>query len=169
MFHVALTFEIDLPHEWQQHDLLTDAGDALLPQQVVSSLSEVAAPDRTGQLLIARVLLAESPGEPPLTAGLVVSLAGVDAEPSCDDKAFGAAEVAAMELPVGAGLRVKSLAAQEVLPDIVVPTVLSVQFLVVTDHGLLILTFTTAQGDPAAPWEQLFDAIAATARFAKEH
>jgi hypothetical protein len=164
----ALSFEIGLPPRWQQIDLLAEPGETLLPPEISGALSEISSPARPGRLLLARALVATAADALPVTAGLAISLAHVDSEPSADDGSFGDAEVAAVQLPAGAGLRVQTCAPKQVVPGLTAASFLSVKYLVVTELGLLILAFTTAQGSPSEEWEQLFAAIAATARFVVE-
>jgi hypothetical protein len=160
-------FEIAVPPGWQQLDLLAKIPDPAVPSEAVEALAEASRLRGYGTLLLVRALVARESGVPPVSAGLVATLADPRTAPmsalSASD-GFGNADVSAVKLPVGRGVRVKHVVSTEVLDGVLAPAFLSVQYLLDSEHGLLTMTFTTAQGQPSGEWEKLFDAMAFTAK-----
>jgi hypothetical protein len=100
--------------------------------------------------------------------GLSVLLADREAPVSSatlEDTDFGEAEVAAIELPVGSGLRVRKVQPGAELEGEAIP-VLTVQYLIHTSRGLLTMTLSTPQAASTEEWEEMFDAMARTAELA---
>ncbi|MGH2915266.1 MAG: hypothetical protein ACRDMX_09780, partial [Solirubrobacteraceae bacterium] len=137
-----------------------------LGAELSESLGIAARGSDQARVLMLRSLMAISSAREPLAAGLAVALAEPSApvsEQPLEPETFNGAEVAAISLPVGDGVRVRRLVESRYgeLPI----QALQVQYLVHTDHGLLTIAFTTPQAAETEDWEALFDALAATATF----
>jgi hypothetical protein len=163
-----LSFAIALAPDWQQIDLLAPEADRLIDASLAAALARGARGGPHARLLMTRSLYAVTPAGEPLAAGLTVALADRDAPVSsapleADD--FDGAEVAAITLPVGSGLRVRHIAPDTTLDGVEIP-VLRVQYLIHTGLGLLTITLTTFQAARTDDWERLFDAMAQTAMLA---
>jgi hypothetical protein len=156
---------IALPDGWQDIDLL--AGDAadVLGTPLAGALAEAAAGSPQARLLMLRSLVAQTPSGEPLSAGLSIAIADAAAPVSQEPlrpESFAEREVAVTRLPVGTGLRIRHVAPARVLAGRPPLEMLRVQYLLDTAHGLLTITFTTAQAPHAPEWETLFDAMVAT-------
>lgn len=165
MSATEIGFAIALPPDWEAIDLL--ASDTGAFDATVAEAIEVAR--RGGehaQLLMLAALVAMTPEGQPLSAGLAVTFADRQAPVSDAELAPESfpddADVTAVKLPVGAGLRVRHVAPAEVLAGREPLPMLRVQYLLHTSRGLLTLTFTTAQAPQADVWNGMFDAMAAT-------
>jgi hypothetical protein len=157
-----------LAPEWQQIDLLAPGAERMLDGPLAAALARGARGGPHARLLMARSLFALAPGGEPLAAGLSVALADREApvseEPLRAD-AFDDAEVAAITLPIGSGLRVRELVSDTVVVGIEIP-MLRIQYLIHCRLGLLTITLTTPQAARTEEWEALFDGLAATAELA---
>lgn len=164
-----VSFAIALPPEWQGIDLLDASEPSLLEDSVRDVLRTMADSGEHAELLMVRALVAFTESGQPLAAGLAVALADreapVSAMPLTVDSFVGY-DVAAVTLPVGSGLRVRRIAPAPVLPGHPPLQVLRIQYHVHTVFGLLTITFTTPQAPRNQEWEQMFDAMAATAELA---
>lgn len=169
----SLTFAIAVPPGWQELDLLDPAAEQAVGAPLAAALAGGARGTDQAQLLMLRSLVAVTESREPLAAGLSVTLAGpaapisqvpLDPATLSADDAFAGAEVSAMTLPGGSGLRVRRLVPTTVgdLPVLG----LQVQYLLHTEHGLLTITLDTPQAADTEDWEHMFDALAATARVA---
>lgn len=158
-------FAIALAPDWEQIDLLAPGADAVIDGPLAAALHRGALGGPHARMLMARSLYTVSPDGKPLGAGLSVMLADreapIAAEPLREDE-FADAEVAAITLPVGSGLRVRQVSGGAVIDGVDIP-VLSVQYLIHTSLGLLTITLTTPQAAHTEEWEHLFDAMAHTA------
>lgn len=165
MTELDVTFAIALAPEWEQLDLLDPEADQVIDAPLAAALQQGATGGPHARLLMARSLYRATPGGRPLGMGLSVLLADREAPVSAapfDDADFGDAEVAAIELPVGSGLRVRKLGpGAEIEGEPIL--VLSVQYLIHTGRGLLTITLATPQAAHTEEWEELFDAMARTA------
>jgi hypothetical protein len=160
-----VSFAIALPEDWQQIDLLAPDAEQVLDGPLAAALAFAARGSEEAQLLMLRSLVAIAGDGRPLAAGLSVALAGpsapVSSEP-LDVESFRGAEVTAITLPVGSGVRVLEVARTGARIAGEPLRMLKVQYLIDTVHGLLTITLATAQASAAEEWEQLFDAMAAT-------
>lgn len=151
---------------WEDIDLLDADNAAMLPESLVAALRVAAGESEHMRLMMLRALVALTPTEQSVGMGLAVTLAQPPADdapaepPSPGSLGLAGADVSAISLAVGSGVRVRRL----VEPARGLPT-LQVQYALDTEHGLLTLTFTTVQGPHAEEWEPLFDAIASTCEF----
>jgi hypothetical protein len=165
MNDVDVTFAIALAPDWEQIDLLDPDTDQVIDAPLAAALQRGAQGGPHARLLMARSLYMATPGGSPLAMGLSVLLADREAPVSSatlEDTDFGDADVAAIELPVGSGLRVRKLEPGAVMEGEPIP-VLSVQYLLHTSRGLLTMTLSTPQASSTAEWEEMFDAMAHTA------
>jgi hypothetical protein len=168
MNDVDVTFAIALAPDWEQIDLLDPDADQLIDAPLAAALQRGAHGGPHARLLMARSLYMATPGGSPLGMGLSVLLADREAPVSSSshrDADFGDAEVAAIELPVGSGLRVRKVEPGPEIEGEPIP-VLSVQYLIHTSHGLLTMTLSTPQAASTEEWEEMFDAMAQTAELA---
>jgi hypothetical protein len=168
MNDVDVTFAIALAPHWEQIDLLDPDADQVIDAPLAAALQRGAQGGPHARLLMARSLYMATPGGSPLGMGLSVLLADREAPVSSaalEDTDFGDADVAAVELPVGSGLRVRKVEPGAVIEDEPIP-VLSVQYLIHTSRGLLTMTLSTPQASSTAEWEEMFDAMAHTAELA---
>lgn len=159
------TFAIALAPDWEQLDLLDPDADQAIDPPLAAALQRGARGGPHARLLMARSLYRATPGGSPLGMGLSVLLADREAPVSStalEDSAFGDADVAAIDLPVGSGLRVRTVEPGAEIEGRPIP-VLSVQYLLHTPRGLLTITLTTPQSAHTQEWEELFDAMARTA------
>lgn len=162
-------FAIALPDEWSSIDLLADDVPEWLGPELGATLAAARRGGRSARMLMLRSLVAHTEEGEPLTAGLTVALANSDtpvAEEPLEDISFPDAELSAVQLPVGSGVRVARLQRTPPLGDGGELEMLSVQYALHTSHGLLTIGFTTPQASHPQAWEQLFDAMAATAELA---
>jgi hypothetical protein len=160
-----LTFTIAVPAGWQELDLLDPTAAEALGAPLTDALAFAAHGTDQAQLLMLRSLVAVTESREPLAAGLTAQLAAPSAPISrapLDADAFGDAEVSAIKLPAGSGLRVRRVV-PTMVGDLPVAA-LQVQYLLETEHGLLAITLDTPQAAETEDWEALFDALAATAR-----
>lgn len=165
MNHVDVTFAIALAPDWQQIDLLDPDADQVIDAPLAAAMQRGAQGGPHARLLMARSLYMATPGGSPLGMGLSVLLADREApvsSASLEDADFGDADLAAIELPVGNGLRVRRVQDGAEIEGEPVP-VLSVQYLIHTRRGLLTMTLSTPQAASTEEWEQMFDAMARTA------
>lgn len=168
MNDVDVTFAIALAPHWEQIDLLDPDADHVVDAPLAAALQRGARGGPHARLLMARSLYMVTPGGSPLGMGLSVLLADPEAPVSSatlQDTAFGDAEVAAIELPVGSGLRVRKVEPGAEIEGEPIP-VLSVQYLIHTHRGLLTMTLSTPQAASTQEWEDMFDAMARTAELA---
>jgi hypothetical protein len=159
-----LTFAIALPPEFHSIDLLDAENAAELGAPLARALGFAAHGTAQAQVLMLRSLYAVTSAREPLAAGLSVALADLTAPVSSaplSDASFDDADLAAVTLPAGPGVRVRRLVPSAVggLPV----AALQVQYLLHTEHGLLTITLTTPQAAETDDWELMFDAVAATA------
>jgi hypothetical protein len=164
MSHENLTFAIALPPEFHSIDLLDPENAAELGAPMAKALGYAAHGTEQAQLLMLRSLFAVSSAREPVAAGLAVALADPSAPISqspLNDDSFDDADLAAVTLPAGPGVRVRRLVPSTVggLPVVA----LQLQYLLHTAHGLLTITLSTPQAAETEDWERLFDAVAATA------
>jgi hypothetical protein len=160
-----VTFAIALAPDWEQIDLLDPDADQVIDAPLAAALRRGAQGGPHARLLMARSLYMATPGGSPLGMGLSVLLADREApvsSASLEHADFGDADVAAIELPVGIGLRVRRVQDGAQIEGEPVP-VLSVQYLIHTSHGLLTMTLSTPQAASTEEWEEMFDAMARTA------
>jgi hypothetical protein len=168
MNDLDVSFAIALAPGWEQIDLLDADVDQVIDAPLAAALRRGAHGGPHARLLMARSLYMATPEGSPLGMGLSVLLADRAAPVSSAapaDTDFGDAEIAAIELPVGTGLRIRRLQAGAEIEGEPVP-VLSVQYLIHTGHGLLTMTLSTPQAASTAEWEEMFDAMARTAELA---
>ena len=154
-----------MPPGWQELDLLDPAAEEALGAPLADALAGAASGSDQAQLLMLRSLVAVTESREPLAAGLAVTLAGPAApisQEALSADAFAGADVAAITLPAGSGLRVRQLV-PTTIGDLPVAA-LQVQYLLQTEHGLLTITLDTPQAADTEDWERLFDGLAATAR-----
>jgi hypothetical protein len=164
-----VSFAIALPDGWEQIDLLAPDAEQILDGQLAAALAFAARGTEDACLLMLRSLVTVAPDGRPLAAGLSVALAGPSAPVSSrplDAEAFMGAEVTAITLPVGSGVRVLEVARTGARVAGELLRMLKVQYLIHTAHGLLTITLATAQVSATEEWEQLFDAMAATSELA---
>lgn len=162
-------FAIALPAGWRYVDLLDpDAAEWAGPE-----LDSVLAAAREGgpdaRMLMFRSLITHTPEGEPLTAGLTVALADAGtpiASQPLTDLSPTEAELHALELPVGSGVRITRMVQAPQLGQTGAPRMLSVQYVLHTERGLLTIGFTTGQASHPEAWTELFDAMAATAELA---
>ncbi|MGH2894578.1 MAG: hypothetical protein ACRDPM_15150 [Solirubrobacteraceae bacterium] len=168
MNDVDVAFAIALAPDWEQIDLLAPDADQVIDAPLAAAFRRGAQGGPHARLLMARSLYRATAGGSPLGMGLSVLLADREARVSSTtpaDTDFGDAEVAAIELPVGSGLRVRRVQpGAEIEGEPVL--VLSVQYLIHTSRGLLTMTLSTPQASSTAEWEEMFDAMARTAELA---
>jgi hypothetical protein len=165
MNHLDVAFAIALAPDWEQIDLLDPGADQVIDAPLAAAMRRGAQGGPHARLLMARSLYMATPGGSPLGMGLSVLLADREAPVSSatlEDTDFGDAEVAAIELPVGSGLRVRRLQPGAEIEGEAIP-VLSVQYLIHTGRGLLTMTLSTPQAASTEEWEEMFDAMARTA------
>jgi hypothetical protein len=164
MSAIETGFAIAVPPDWEAIDLLssdTGAFDAT----VAEAIENARRGGEHAQLLMLVALVAVSPSGQPLSAGLAVTFADRDAAlaaASLSPASFGDADVTALQLPVGGGVRVRHVAPATALAGDEPLPMLRLQYLIHTVQGLLTLTFTTAQDPHADVWDGFFDAMAAT-------
>jgi hypothetical protein len=164
-----VSFAIALPPDWAEIDLLSSEAEHVLDGPLAPALAAAARGSEHARLLMVRSLVAVTPDREPLAAGLSVALADRSApvsQLSPSAASFDDADVSAVTLPVGSGIRVRHVAPAEVLDGVGSLEVLRVQYLLQTELGLLTITFTTPQAAPTREWERLFDAMADTAQLA---
>lgn len=164
-----VSFAIALPPEWKGIDLLSDEAEPVIGAPLAAALAVASRGGEHARLLMLRSLVAVTSAGEPLAAGLSVALADRSAPVSqvrLSDQSFGDAEVSAVTLPVGSGVRICHVAPAGVLAGAGPLDVLRVQYLLETELGLLTITFTTPQAARTTEWEQLFDAMAKTAQLA---
>jgi len=155
---------IALPPGWEAVDLLA-SDTAAFDATVAEAIENARRGGEHAQLLMLVALVAMSPSGQPLSAGLAVTFADRQAPVSDAEltpASFGGAEVTAVQLPVGGGLRVRHVAPASALAGDEPLPMLRLQYLIHTVQGLLTLTFTTAQDPHADVWNGFFDAMAAT-------
>lgn len=168
MNDLDVSFAIALAPDWEQIDLLDPDADQVIDAPLAAALRRGAQGGPHARLLMARSLYMATPGGRSLGMGLSVLLADGEAPVSSatlEDTDFGDADVAAIELPVGSGLRVRKLEPGAEIEGEPIP-VLSVQYLIHTRRGLLTLTLSTPQAASTEEWEEMFDAMARTAELA---
>jgi hypothetical protein len=168
MNHLDVAFAIALAPDWEQIDLLDPGADQVIDAPLAAAMRRGAQGGPHARLLMARSLYMATPGGSPLGMGLSVLLADREAPVSSatlEDTDFGDAEVAAIELPVGSGLRVRKVQPGAEIEGEPIP-VLSVQYLIHTSRGLLTMTLSTPQASSTEEWEEMFDAMARTAELA---
>lgn len=162
-----VSFAIALPPEWKEIDLLSSEAERVLETPLAASLAAAARGSEHARLLMLRSLVAITSAGEPLAAGLSVALADRSAPISqipLSAESFGGAEVSAVTLPVGSGVRLRRVAPAQVLAGVGPLEVLRVQYMLETELGLLTITFTTPQAARTREWGRLFDAMAETAR-----
>jgi hypothetical protein len=160
----SLTFAIAVPPEWRELDLLEPGAAEELGVPLANALAFAARGTDQAQLLMLRSLFAVTSAREPLAAGLCVALADPSAPVSqapLSVDSFAGADLAAVTLPAGSGLRVKRFVPATV-GDLPVAA-LQVQYMLHTEHGLLTITLNTPQAAQTEDWERLLDALAATA------
>jgi hypothetical protein len=168
MDDVDVAFAIALAPDWEQIDLLDPDADQVIDAPLAAAMQRGAQGGPHARMLMARSLFMATPGGSPLGMGLSVLLADREAPVSSatlEDTDFGDAEVAAIELPVGSGLRVRKVQPGAEIEGEPIP-VLSVQYLIHTSRGLLTMTLSTPQASSTEEWEEMFDAMARTAELA---
>jgi hypothetical protein len=162
-------FAIALPDEWTYIDLLDPDVAEWADAELASVLAAAREAGEAAQMLMMRSLITHTPEGEPLTVGLTVALAEpetpIASQPLTDLSALGA-EPSAVQLPAGSGVRVKRIVRTPPLGEPAELSMLSVQYLLHTRLGLLTIGFTTGQASHPEAWEQLFDAMAATAELA---
>jgi hypothetical protein len=166
-----IEFAIALPDGWRYVDLLAPDVAEWAGPELGATLAAARHGGAAARMLMFRSLIAYAPTGEPLTAGLTVALAdggGTIASGTLEDAELeGAelsdAEVSAVTLPVGSGLRVTRVVDTPPLPVAGPIPMLSVQYVLPTAYGLLTIGFTTPQTSHPEAWEELFDAMAATA------
>jgi hypothetical protein len=162
-----MSFEIALPEGWQDIDLLTGDAEEVLDGPLAAALAYATRGSEHARLLMLRSLVALTPSGQPLSAGLAVMLAD-DSTPVAQGPltadSFEDADVAAITLPAGEGVRVRRVAPAGVLAGAEPLEMLRVQYLIHTSQGLLTVTFSTAQAPGAREWDALFDAMATTCK-----
>jgi hypothetical protein len=164
-----LDFAIALPEDWSYVDLLDPDAAQWAGADLDSTLAVAREGGRSARMLMLRSLIAYTPEGEPLTAGLTVALAVSDAPVASqplEELSLPGAELSAVQLPAGSGVRVRRIVKTAPLPEAGSIPMLSVQYLLHTSHGLLTIGFTTGQASHPQAWEQLFDAMAATAELA---
>ncbi len=125
------------------------AARAQAPVTADSVLASLAIAAREPGVVAARGFLLQA--RPPVLFTLSVMIAALEGPPASADQTDAGAEVAAVRLPVGRGLRivrnygVASASAQAA------PSLLMVQYLLDSGLGALALTFTTPHCEPPAP------------------
>jgi hypothetical protein len=156
-------FAIAFPDGWREIDLLAPDAGEMIDGALAEALATASRGSQQARVLMLRGLLAVTESGEPLGAGLAVTVAyrtaPVSTQPLNAD-GFAGGEVSAVQLPAGAGLRVRRLPQDGVL---------RVQYLLETALGLLTITFTTFQAAQTVEWERLFDAMAATAELSRAH
>jgi hypothetical protein len=164
-----LAFAIALPEEWSYVDLLDPGVSEWAGPELAAALAAARQTGGAARMLMMRSLIAHTPEGEPLTAGVTVALADnetrVASEP-LQDISLPGAQLSAVALPAGDGVRVRRLVRTPPLPDGDEIPMLSLQYLLHTPHGLLTIGFTTGQASHPEAWEQLFDAMAETAELA---
>jgi len=168
MNDLDVTFAIALAPDWEQIDLLDPDADQRIDAPLAAALQRGAQGGPHARLVMARSLFMATPAGSPLGMGLSVMLADREAPVSSatlEDGDFGAAQVAAIDLPVGSGLRVRRVQPGAEIEGEPIP-VLSVQYLIHTTRGLLTMTLSTPQAASTEEWEDMFDAMARTAELA---
>jgi hypothetical protein len=168
MNEADVTFAIGLAPDWQQIDLLDPDADQVIDAPLAAAFQRGARGGPHARLLMARSIYRASPGGRPLGMGLTVLLADDEAPVSSaplQDADFGDAHVSAIALPIGPGLRVRTIESGAEIEGEPIP-VLTVQYLIHTNRGLLTITLSTPQAASAAEWEEMFDAMAHTAELA---
>src|ERR1700761_1982716 len=162
MNSVDVTFAIALAPDWQQIDLLDPDADQVIDAPLAAALRRGAQGGPHARLLMARSLYMATPDGSPLGMGLSVLLADREAPVSSatpQDTDFGDADVSAIALPIGNGLRVRKVATGAEIDGEPIP-VLSVQYLIHTPRGLLTMTLTTPQAAASTQeWEEMVDAM----------
>jgi hypothetical protein len=170
-----IEFAIALPDGWRYVDLLAPDVAEWTGPELGATLAAARDGGAAARMLMFRSLVAYTPEGEPLTAGLTVALA--DGEPiasgpledpkvssgTFDEPELSDAEVSAVTLPVGSGLRVTRLVDTPPLPVAGPIPMLSVQYVLPTAYGLLTIGFTTPHTSHPEAWKELFDAMAATA------
>lgn len=162
-----VSFAIALPPDWKEIDLLSSEAEHVIDPSLGAALETAAHGGQHARLLMVRSLVTVTPAGEPLAAGLSVAVADRSApisQVSLSAVSFGDAEVSAVTLPVGRGIRVRRLAPAEVVHGVGPLEVLRVQYMLQTELGLLTITFTTPQAARTREWEQLFAVMADTAR-----
>lgn len=164
-----VSFAIALPPDWEGIDLLSSEAERLMDTPLADALAAAARGSEQARLLMLRSLVAVTSAGEPLAAGLSVALADRSAPISqipLSAESFDDAEVSAVILPVGSGVRLRRVAPAQVLAGVDPLEVLRVQYMLETELGLLTITFTTPQAARTLEWERLFDAMANTAELA---
>lgn len=162
-------FAIALPEEWSYVDLLDPEAAGWAGAELGATLAAARQGGPAARMLMMRSLVAYTPAGEPLTAGLTVALADADTPVSSEpfeDISLPGAELSAVQLPAGDGVRVSRVVTTPPLPEAGEIPMLSVQYLLHTPHGLLTIGFTTGQASHPEAWEGLFDAMASTAELA---
>lgn len=159
-------FAIALPEEWTYVDLLDPDVAEWADEELASSLAAAREGGAQARMLMLRSLIAHTPEGEPLTAGLTVALADPEtpvAHQPLTDLSLADAELSAVQLPAGSGVRVRRMVQTPPLRTTGALPMLSVQYLLHTPQGLLTIGFTTGQTSHPEAWEPFFDAMAATA------
>jgi hypothetical protein len=162
---VDVDFQIALPEGWTALDLLASDEDHLIDGKRGDALAAAARGSEHAKLLMLCSLVAYTPDGEPLEAGLSVALADSSAPISAaplSELSVPDGELAAVRTPAGSGVRVTRMTETPALPELGRAAMLSVQYLLHTDHGLLTLTFTTPQVSRPDVLQQFFDAMAST-------
>lgn len=164
-------FAIALPDEWSFVDLLDPAVAEWAGEELDAVLAAARQGGESARMLMMRSLIAHTSEGEPLTAGLTVALADgstpVASAPLEElELSLPGAELSAVALPAGSGVRVRRIVRTPPLGEAGEIPMLSVQYLLHTGHGLLTIGFTTGQASHPEAWEELFDAMAATAELA---
>lgn len=162
-------FAIALPEGWRYVDLLAPDAAEWAGPELAATLAAARGGNPAARMLMFRSLIAYTPEGEPLTAGLTVAIAAGAApiaSSPLEHLGLSDAEVSAVTLPVGSGLRVVRVVDTPPLPEAGPIPMLSVQYVLHTAHGLLTIGFTTPQTSHPEVWEELFGAMAATAELA---
>jgi hypothetical protein len=163
------SFAIALPPDWKGIDLLSGEAEHVIEPPLAAALAAAARGSEHARLLMVRSLVTVTPEGEPLAAGLSVALADTSApisHTSLSALSLEDADVSAVTLPAGSGVRLRRVAPAEVLAGVGPLEVLRIQYMLHTELGLLTITFTTPQATRTREWERLFDAMADTARLA---
>lgn len=164
MIEHTVEFAVSLPPAFNALDLLDPEVGKAMAEPMARMLDDAQRGDSPARVMMLRSLVAVTEKREPLAAGLTVMLADAQAPISSAPlhaEDLDGADISAISLPVGQGLRIRSLhpSAFGELPI----EALRVQYLIQTEHGLLTINFDTPQAAETEGWEKLFDAMAQTA------
>jgi hypothetical protein len=153
----SLVFSLRVPRPWKTVDALARPDGE--PGSLDQALPALAQGIEAGGVITAQGIFTFAPDDTPVFGTLTAALSDVPGEPPAR---LPDAEVESATLRVGRGARVRRVRDAQVVPGRLPIPVMTLQYLLRTEHGALALTFATPQRGLFDELAELFDQVVQT-------